>query len=207
MVGLSHFKDDLLFTFCNELHFRTALVSLLNCCVQQKLEGLPGINRTEFQVIKCHLLTDCHLKLHLTWCLARQHGVGGYGGQSTFQIKADPLTLQINNTISQTNQLSLRLGLVTIQSNFRGNQYIEDVPWSVVLHFDNHAPTTRSVFTDVNARPHRFCTVTTCTKHQHNVMMTFSWLNTSPDLNLLEQIWDLIGIRYCFSSNFVKYTQ
>jgi hypothetical protein len=54
-----------------------------------------------------------------------------------------------------------KLDLVTIQSNLTGDQYIRDVLKPVVVsHFDNHPLTTRPVYTDDNARPHRLKVVT-----------------------------------------------
>jgi hypothetical protein len=54
-----------------------------------------------------------------------------------------------------------KLGLVTIQGNLTGDQYIRDVLQPVVVpHFNNHPLATRTVYMDDNARPPRSREVT-----------------------------------------------
>ena len=59
---------------------------------------------------------------------------------------------------------------------------------SVVPHFDNHPLNTRPVFMDDNARPHRVRVVT-------DYLLDELITARSPDLNLIEHIWDIIGLR------------
>ena len=63
----------------------------------------------------------------------------------------------------------------------------------LVTHFDNHPLATRLIFMDGNARPHRSHAVTT--HFQNEAIMTLPWPSVSPDLKLLEHIWDFLGRR------------
>jgi transposase len=87
-----------------------------------------------------------------------------------------------------------KLDLVTIQSNLTGDQYIRDVLKPVaVSHFDNHPLTTRPVYMDDNARPHRLKVVTA---YLQSKAVTFvPWSAMSPDLNPIQHIWDMLDRR------------
>ena len=87
-----------------------------------------------------------------------------------------------------------KLDLVTIQGNLTGDQYIRDVLQPVVVpHFDNHPLATRPVYMDDNARPHRSRAVTAYL--QSEAVTSVLQPATSPDLNPMEHIWDMLGHR------------
>jgi transposase len=87
-----------------------------------------------------------------------------------------------------------KLDLVTIQSNLTGDQYMRDVLQPVVVsHFDNHPLTTRPVYMDDNARPHRSKVVTAYL--QSKAVTSVPWSAMSPDFNPIQHIWDLLGRR------------
>ena len=87
-----------------------------------------------------------------------------------------------------------KLNLVTIQGNLTGDQYIRDVLQPVVVpHFDNHPLATRSVYMDDNARPQRSKAVTAYL--QSEAVTSVPWPAMSQDLNPLEHIWDMLGLR------------
>ena len=87
-----------------------------------------------------------------------------------------------------------KLDLVTIQGNLTGDQYIRDVLKPVVVpHFDNHPLSTRPVYMDDNARPHRSRAVTAYLKSE--AVTSVPWSAMSPNLNLIEHIWDMLGRR------------
>jgi transposase len=87
-----------------------------------------------------------------------------------------------------------KLDLVTKQGNLIGDQCIRDVLQPVVVpHFDNHPLATRPVYMDDNARPHRSRAVTA---YLQSEAVTFApWAAMSPDLNPIEDIWDMSGRR------------
>ena len=83
---------------------------------------------------------------------------------------------------------------MTIQGTLAGERYIQDVLQLVVAsHFDNQSPTARLLYVDDDARPHRARAGTDYL--QQNVVPTLPWPAMSPDLNLLERIWNMIGRR------------
>jgi len=87
-----------------------------------------------------------------------------------------------------------KLDLITVRSNLNGQIYRQNVlEASVVPHFDNHPLHTRLVFMDDNARLYRARVVTDYLRCES--ITTLPWLARSPDLNPIEQIWDIIGRR------------
>ena len=87
-----------------------------------------------------------------------------------------------------------KLDLVTIQGNLTCDQYIRDVLQPVVVpHFDNHPLTTRPVYMDNNARPHRSRSVTAYL--QSEAVISVPWPAMSPDFNPIEHIRDMLGRR------------
>jgi hypothetical protein len=64
------------------------------------------------------------------------------------------------------------VGLITIQGNLTGDQYIRDIIQPVVVpHFDNHSLATKPVYMYDNTKPHRSKAVTTYLPRE---AMTFS---------------------------------
>ena len=83
---------------------------------------------------------------------------------------------------------------MTIQGTLTGERYIQYVLQPVVMpHFDNHPLTTRPLYIDDNARSH--CASAVTDYLQQEAVPTLPWPARSPDLNLLEHIWDMIGRR------------
>ena len=87
-----------------------------------------------------------------------------------------------------------KLDLVTVQVNLNALRYQREIlQASVVPHFDNHVLTDRPSFMEVNARPHRAHAVLQCLRRY--AVETIPWLAKSPDLYLIEHIWDMFGRR------------
>jgi transposase len=87
-----------------------------------------------------------------------------------------------------------KLDLVTIQGNLTGDQYIRDVLQPIVdPHFDNHPLAIRPVYMDDNDMPHRSRAVTAYL--QSEAVTSVPWPAMIPDLNPIEHIWDMLGLR------------
>ena len=141
------------------------------------------------RVIKRPLLADRHRRSRLAWCLARRgwnlrtwckiH----CSDESRFLLHLTDGRMRVwrhKNTAYTPRNIQptvpygggsvmvwgcishdYKLDLVTIQGNLTGDQYIRDVLQPVVVpHFDNHPLSTRPVYMDDNARPHRSRAVT-----------------------------------------------
>jgi transposase len=84
-----------------------------------------------------------------------------------------------------------KLDLVTIQGKITGDQYIRDVLQPVVIpHFDNYPLTSRPVYMDDNARPHRSRAITAYL--QSEAVTSVPWSAMSPDLKPIEHILDMV---------------
>ena len=84
-----------------------------------------------------------------------------------------------------------KLDLYVLDGNLTGQKYRHNVlAPRVVPHFDNHALADRPIFMDDNARPHKARSV----QHflQQEAVQTIPWPAMSPDMNLLEHVWDFI---------------
>ena len=101
-----------------------------------------------------------------------------------------PLRWMLSNGLGCISH-DCKLDLVTIQGNLSGDQYIRDAVQPVVVpHFDNHPISTRPVYMDDNARPHRSRAVTGYL--QSEAVTSVPWPAMSPDFNPIELIWDML---------------
>jgi hypothetical protein len=85
-----------------------------------------------------------------------------------------------------------KLDLYVLDGNLTSQKYCDNVlAPRVVPHFDNHALVDRPMFMDDNARPHRARIV----QHflQQEAVQTIPWPAMSPDMKLIEHVWDFIG--------------
>jgi hypothetical protein len=86
------------------------------------------------------------------------------------------------------------LDLITVRVNLNWQIYRQNIlEASVVPHFDNHPLNTRPVFMDDSARPHRDRVITDYLRDES--ITTLPWPARSPNLNPIEHIWDIIGLR------------
>jgi transposase len=96
-----------------------------------------------------------------------------------------------------------RLDLITVRVNLNGQIYRQNIlEASVVPHFDNLPLNTRPVFMDDSARPHRDRVITDYLRDESITILP--WPGRSPDLNPIEHIWDIIGLRVKESTSPVQ---
>ena len=96
-----------------------------------------------------------------------------------------------------------KLDLYVLDGNLTGQKYRHNVlAPRVVPHFDNHAVADRPMFMDDNARPNKARSV----QHflQQDAVQTFPWPAMSPDMNLLEHVWDLLTVKVTNAIQNVK---
>ena len=88
-----------------------------------------------------------------------------------------------------------RIDLITVRVNHNGQIYRQNILEARVgPHFDNHPLNKRPVFMDDRARSHRARVMTYYLRDESIITLPLP-ARRNPDLNPIEHIWDIIGLR------------